>query len=74
MTIGPVQMLVLGFDEPNFTGKIRAEFERLRGLDFIKIIDSLVVEKDDEGDRKTRVVDGACVFLNRPGFAGGSNS
>jgi hypothetical protein len=30
-----------------------------------------VVEVDDDGERKTRVVDGACVFLNRPGFAGG---
>jgi len=29
-------------------------------------------EKDDEGDRKTRVVDGACVFLNRPGFPAGA--
>src|SRR5207249_11894498 len=24
------------------------------------------VEKDDEGERKTRVVEGACIFLNRP--------
>jgi hypothetical protein len=30
-----------------------------------------LVELDEEGARKTRVVDGACVFLNRPGFAGG---
>jgi hypothetical protein len=30
-----------------------------------------VVEKDEEGARKTRVVKGACVFLNRSGFAGG---
>lgn len=30
-----------------------------------------VIEVDDEGEHKTRVVDGACVFLNRPGFAGG---
>lgn len=30
-----------------------------------------VVVKDDEGDRKTRVVDGACIFLNREGFEGG---
>jgi len=29
------------------------------------------VEVDDEGERKTRVVDGACIFLNRPGFARG---
>ena len=28
-------------------------------------------EQDTEGARKTRVVDGACVFLNRPGFAAG---
>ena len=26
----------------------------------------------EEGARKTRVVDGACVFLNRPGFSGGA--
>ena len=26
---------------------------------------------DDDGDRTTAVVDGACVFLNRPGFAPG---
>jgi hypothetical protein len=30
------------------------------------------VETDDEGDRKTRVHDGACIFLNRPGFVGGA--
>jgi hypothetical protein len=29
------------------------------------------VETDDEGDRKTRVHEGACIFLNRPGFPGG---
>ena len=30
-----------------------------------------ISEVDDDGARKTRVVDGACVFLNRPGFAAG---
>jgi len=30
-----------------------------------------VTEKDEDGGRKTRVVDGACVFLNRPGFPSG---
>jgi hypothetical protein len=29
------------------------------------------VETDDDGERKTAVVDGACIFLNRPGFEGG---
>jgi len=31
-----------------------------------------VTEHDADGEAKTRVVDGACVFLNRPGFPGGS--
>jgi hypothetical protein len=30
------------------------------------------IEKDEEGARKTRAVDGACIFHNRPGFAGGA--
>lgn len=31
-----------------------------------------ITEKDDEGATKTKTVDGACIFLNRPGFPGGS--
>jgi hypothetical protein len=31
-----------------------------------------ITETDEDGDRQTRVHDGACVFLNRPGFAGGA--
>jgi len=31
-----------------------------------------LVDVDEDGARQTRVVDGACVFLNRPGFAGGA--
>jgi uncharacterized membrane protein len=50
MTMGPVQMLVLGFDEPEFTGTIAAEIDRLREHDFIRIVDALVVKKDDAGD------------------------
>ncbi len=29
------------------------------------------IERDAEGQRKTRVIDGACIFLNRPGFPAG---
>ena len=29
------------------------------------------VETDADGNRKTRMVDGACIFLNRPDFTGG---
>ena len=31
-----------------------------------------VVKTDPAGERVTRMVDGACVFLNRPGFPGGA--
>lgn len=31
-----------------------------------------VSEIGEDGDRRTRLVDGACLFLNRPGFAGGA--
>jgi len=50
MTIGPVQMLVLGFAEPDFTGKIAAELDKLREHEFVRILDALVVQKDDDGD------------------------
>ena len=43
-------MLVLGFAEPNFTGKIAAELDRLREHEFVKIVDALVVNKDDDGE------------------------
>ena len=50
MTIGPVQLIVLGFDQPDFHGEIIAELERLRAGDVVRVIDSLVVYKDKEGD------------------------
>ena len=45
MTVGPVQMMVIGFPEPKFTGKIVAELDRLREHDFVRIIDRLVVQQ-----------------------------
>ena len=50
MTIGPVQMLVVSFDEPHFTGEIVDELRRLRESDVIRLIDALVVQKDDDGN------------------------
>ncbi len=40
-------------------------------IDREALVDALTVV-DEDGDRVTTVVDGACVFLNRPGFAGGA--
>jgi uncharacterized membrane protein len=50
MAIGPVQLLVLGFNHPNFHGEVIAELERLRESDTVRVIDSLVVYKDADGD------------------------
>jgi hypothetical protein len=50
MAIGPVQLIVLGFEHPRFHGEIIAELERLRESDTVRVIDALAVYKDAEGE------------------------
>ena len=50
MAIGPVQLIVLGFNHPNFHGEIIDELERLRESDTIRVIDALAVHKDADGE------------------------
>src|SRR5215216_6171983 len=50
MAIGPVQLLVLGFNHPDFHGEIIEELERLRESDTIRVIDALAVHKDADGE------------------------
>src|SRR5215218_1029000 len=50
MAIGPVQLIVLGFNEPDFHGEIVAELERLRASDTVRVIDALAVHKDADGE------------------------
>ena len=50
MAIGPVQLVVLGFVEPNFHGEVIAELERLRESDTVRVIDALAVYKDAAGE------------------------
>jgi uncharacterized membrane protein len=50
MAIGPVQLIVLGFSHPDFHGEIISELERLRASDTIRVIDSLAVYKDADGE------------------------
>jgi uncharacterized membrane protein len=47
---GPVQMLVVGFETDALTGNVLAELKRLREADIVRLVDLLVVAKDDEGD------------------------
>jgi uncharacterized membrane protein len=50
VAIGPVQLIVLGFTHPQFHGEIIAELERLRESDTVRVIDSLAVYKDADGE------------------------
>jgi len=50
MAIGPVQLIVLGFDHPNFRGEILEELERLRRSDTVRVVDALAVYKDADGE------------------------
>jgi uncharacterized membrane protein len=50
MAIGPVQLVVLGFQHPEFHGEIIAELERLRDSDTVRVIDALAVHKDAAGE------------------------
>src|SRR3954447_17589247 len=50
MAIGPVQLIVLGFEHPEFHGEIIAELERLRESGAVRVIDALAVHKDADGE------------------------
>ena len=50
MAIGPVQLIVLGFNHPHFHGEVIAELERLRESDTVRVIDSIAVYKDANGE------------------------
>lgn len=67
MATGPVQLLVLGLDDPEFEGEIIDELERLRDGGTVRMIDALLLHKDaggalevlplgDEDDERGRIV------------------
>ena len=45
---GPVQVLVVGFDQPSFSGEVVAEFARLRDAGIVRLVDLLVVSRTAE--------------------------
>ena len=49
MPMGPVQLLVVGFEDPQFKGNVLAELARLRDNDVVRLLDLIVVRKDDAG-------------------------
>jgi uncharacterized membrane protein len=54
MAIGPVQLLVIGFEHPDFHGQIIEELEKLRASDTVRVIDALAVYKDAAGEIEVR--------------------
>ncbi|HSS79903.1 MAG TPA: DUF6325 family protein [Gaiellaceae bacterium] len=50
LTLGPVQMLVVGFQGDNFDGSIMKEIDRLKEHDIVRLIDLLFVKKDADGE------------------------
>jgi len=50
---GPVQVLVVGFDQPKFSGEVLAEFVRLLEAGIVRLVDLLVVSRSAEGAFET---------------------
>src|SRR3954447_12823625 len=50
MAIGPVQLIVLRFEHPEFHGEIIAELDRLKESQTVRFIDALAVHKDADGE------------------------
>jgi uncharacterized membrane protein len=50
---GPVQVLVVGFDRPTFSGEVLAEFARLRDAGIVRLVDLLIVSRTEDGAFET---------------------
>jgi len=51
--IGPVQLMVVAFDSPDFKGEVLANLRSLKEHDVVRVIDILVVHKDAAGEVST---------------------
>lgn len=50
---GPMQLLVIGFENPEFHGQIRRELESVMEKGIIRLIDLLFISKDKKGSIKS---------------------
>ena len=50
---GPVQVLVVGFDEPSFSGEVLAELTRLKEAGVVRRVDVLLVSRHEDGSFDT---------------------
>lgn len=56
--IGPVQVLVLGYEEPHFSGEAVAEARRLEDAGIVRVVDVLVVAREASGALDVLEVEG----------------
>jgi uncharacterized membrane protein len=49
MAFGPMQMLVVSYDGTELSGDVAAELKRLREHDIVRLVDVLMVVKDEDG-------------------------
>ena len=54
--MGPVQVLVVGFDQPTFSGEVLAELGRLREAGVVRMIDLMLVSRGHDGTFETVTV------------------
>src|SRR5207249_11992658 len=50
MTVGPLELVVLGFEGDSFKGHIAAELDKVVKRDIINLVDLVFVRKDREGE------------------------
>lgn len=50
MTLGPVEVVVLGFPGSRFSGEIQPRIRDLVDRNIVNIVDALLVMKDEQGD------------------------
>jgi hypothetical protein len=51
--MGPVQVLVVGFEKPDFSGEVLAELARLREAGIVRLVDLLLLERHEDGTFET---------------------
>jgi Family of unknown function (DUF6325) len=51
--MGPVQVLVVGFERPAFSGEVLAELTRLRKAGIVRLVDLLLISRAQDGALET---------------------
>jgi len=51
--MGPVQVLVVGFEQPTFSGEVLAEFARLQEAGIVRLVDLLLISRAEDGTFET---------------------